>query len=304
MAVRRRCRGRGPGPRGGGTGRSRTRARRPFPPATTTSSPTARCATTSATCGTRRIVRVPRGLGRRAHRPALRRRDAPRGRVGERRRRSPSTRAATRRSRPTSPMYVEPGRGTAITVVVNNELNWQSIPPGFVEETPDGTRQQYFHDFFNYAGLHRSVWLYTTPGRAHQRRHRRHRAGRRDGHVSIRGGDDRRRRLRVRVALRDAEGAEVARADGGSGDAHRRGRAPLAAGRGLPLRACRRARRRTARWSTPTRCRSACAPWRCAAREFLINGEPFYFTGFGKHEDIPVRGQGPRRRRSSCTTSR
>ena len=26
--------------------------------------------------------------------------------------------------------------------------------------------------------------------------------------------------------------------------------------------------------------------------EFLINGEPFYFTGFGRHEDIPVRGKG------------
>jgi beta-glucuronidase len=25
---------------------------------------------------------------------------------------------------------------------------------------------------------------------------------------------------------------------------------------------------------------------------FLINGEPFYFTGFGKHEDTPVRGKG------------
>src|SRR5690606_27941823 len=26
--------------------------------------------------------------------------------------------------------------------------------------------------------------------------------------------------------------------------------------------------------------------------QFLINGEPFYFTGFGKHEDSPVRGKG------------
>jgi beta-glucuronidase len=25
---------------------------------------------------------------------------------------------------------------------------------------------------------------------------------------------------------------------------------------------------------------------------FLINGEPFYFTGFGKHEDVPVLGKG------------
>lgn len=58
---------------------------------------------------------------------------------------------------------VEPGGEHRVTVVVDNTLSWQSIPPGFVEQTPDGPRQRYFHDFFNYAGLHRSVWLHTTP---------------------------------------------------------------------------------------------------------------------------------------------
>ena len=57
-----------------------------------------------------------------------------------------------------------PGEEFRLTVVVNNELTWQSIPPGIVEVLPDGTRRQrQYHDFFNYAGLHRSVWLYTTP---------------------------------------------------------------------------------------------------------------------------------------------
>ena len=37
---------------------------------------------------------------------------------------------------------------------------------------------------------------------------------------------------------------------------------------------------------------SASAPWRCDGTRFLINGEPFYFTGFGKHEDSAVRGKG------------
>jgi beta-glucuronidase len=58
---------------------------------------------------------------------------------------------------------VEAGAENRVTVVVNNVLTWRSIPPGYVEQTPDGPRQRYFHDFFNYAGLHRSVWLYTTP---------------------------------------------------------------------------------------------------------------------------------------------
>ena len=57
---------------------------------------------------------------------------------------------------------VGPGAENRITAAVNNVLTWQSIPPGYVEQTPDGPRQHYFHDFFNYAGLHRPVWLYTT----------------------------------------------------------------------------------------------------------------------------------------------
>ncbi|NUU20249.1 MAG: beta-glucuronidase, partial [Streptomycetaceae bacterium] len=60
--------------------------------------------------------------------------------------------------------HVTPGEAARITIVVNNELTWESIPPGVVAETPTGGRaQNYFHDFFNYAGLHRSVWLHTTP---------------------------------------------------------------------------------------------------------------------------------------------
>jgi beta-glucuronidase len=60
--------------------------------------------------------------------------------------------------------HVRAGEEARVTVVVNNELSWTSIPPGYVQELEDGRRaQQYFHDFFNYAGLHRSVWLHTTP---------------------------------------------------------------------------------------------------------------------------------------------
>jgi beta-glucuronidase len=58
--------------------------------------------------------------------------------------------------------HVRPGEEVRVTVVVDNRLTWHSLPPGIVENG----RQTYFHDFFNYAGLHRSVWLYSTP-RAH-----------------------------------------------------------------------------------------------------------------------------------------
>ncbi len=82
------------------------------------------------------------------------------------------------------------------------------------------------------------------------------------------------------------------------------GRPPLGARRRLPLRPRGRSSSTTrATSSTATTSPSASAPSRCDGTEFLINGEPFYFTGFGKHEDHAVRRQGPRRRATWCTTS-
>ena len=154
----------------------------------------------------------------------------------------------------------------------------------------DGRRKQvYFHDFYNYAGLARSVWLYSVPqtrvtdvtvvtdfdGTA----------GTVDYRVETSAAAE------VRVRLADADGTVVADAAGATGTLAvpgvvlwRPGAAylyeltvdvldggavvdsyPLAVGvRTVEVR----------------------------GHEFLINGEPFYFTGFGKHEDSPVRGKG------------
>src|SRR3954447_574056 len=43
--------------------------------------------------------------------------------------------------------HVRAGEEARVTVVVNTELHWDSIPPGFVQEREDGPRQRYFHDF-------------------------------------------------------------------------------------------------------------------------------------------------------------
>src|SRR4051794_12653900 len=109
---------------------------------------------------------------------------------------------------------VQAGEEVRVTVVVNNELSWSSIPPGYVQEFDDGRRaQRYFHDFFNYAGLHRSVWLHATPrlhvsdvtiGTAIEDT-----AGLVAYEAIVEGGED----PDVRVVVRDAAGAEVTRAD-------------------------------------------------------------------------------------------
>ncbi|XP_015380321.1 PREDICTED: beta-glucuronidase [Diuraphis noxia] len=59
------------------------------------------------------------------------------------------------------------GRLNRITVAVDNVLLETTVPQGSLQNisTNDGpkTIQTYTFDFFNYAGIHRSVFLYTTP---------------------------------------------------------------------------------------------------------------------------------------------
>jgi beta-glucuronidase len=187
---------------------------------------------------------------------------------------------------------VQFGAENLITVAVDNRLTWQTIPPGRIAETPDGPRQSYFHDFFNYAGLHRSVWLYTTPrsyiedvtvvtGLEKA-------TGTVTYDVEVAGGEA----AEIRVVLRDAEGVDVARETGSSGrltvdDVH-----PWRPGEGylyeLAVELWGDADVPIDAYELPVGIRTV----RVDGTRFLINDEPFYFTGFGKHEDSPVRGKG------------
>jgi beta-glucuronidase len=56
------------------------------------------------------------------------------------------------------------GGENVVAIRVNNILDWSTIPPGFLRNLPGTKRQelQYYFDFFNYSGIHRSVYLYTT----------------------------------------------------------------------------------------------------------------------------------------------
>jgi beta-glucuronidase len=185
--------------------------------------------------------------------------------------------------------HVRAGEPARVTVLVNNTLSFQSIPPGVIEDTPAGRRQRYWHDFFNYAGIHRPVWLYQTDpvhltditvvtgldGAT----------GTIDYATESSGAAD------TRVVLRDASGRPVAEASGAKGtltvdNAHRW--APgdgylydlevrLVAGDTVLDSYHQSVGIRTVQVS---------------GNRFLINGDPFYFTGFGKHEDLAVIGKG------------
>lgn len=185
--------------------------------------------------------------------------------------------------------HVRAGEPARVTVVVNNTLSFQSIPPGVVEDTPAGKRQRYWHDFFNYAGIHRTVWLCARPvahitdvtvvtgldGAT----------GTVDYRIEADGG------MPARVLLRDAGGVVVARQDAAAGtlavpDVHRWApgdgylydlEAQLVDGDLVVDSYHQSVGVRTVTVS---------------GNRFLINGEPFHFTGFGKHEDLAVIGKG------------
>jgi len=186
--------------------------------------------------------------------------------------------------------HVTAGQEFRLTVGVNNVLTPDTVPPGVVKELEDGRKQQgYMHDFYNYAGLHRSVWLYCVPAT-------------RVTDVTVvtdvegatglvryaveAAGD-----AEVRVTLRDEAGAVVATGSGATGtltveDVHlwQPGAAylydltvELVDGDTVVDEYPLHVGVRTVE---------------VKGNQFLINGEPFYFTGFGKHEDITVKGKG------------
>jgi beta-glucuronidase len=188
--------------------------------------------------------------------------------------------------------HVRPGEAVRITAVVNNELSWVSLPPGVIQVGADGQKKQrYYHDFFNFAGLHRSVWLHAVP--------RRHIddvtvvTDLADGtgvvtysvSVADQGG------ATVSAVLRDARHDTVAEASGN--DESIRVPAPelWRPGRGylyeLELSLMDDGEV-VDRYAVPVGIRTV----QVEGASFLINGEPFYFRGFGMHEDLDVRGKG------------
>jgi beta-glucuronidase len=183
------------------------------------------------------------------------------------------------------------GQELRVTVVVNNTLSFQSIPPGVIEDTAAGRRQRYFHDFFNYSGIHRNVWLYATP-RAYIDDITVHTgldgsSGTVSYAVVTQGTDGH----QVQVVLRDREGRQVASGSGGAGTLQVADVYPWVPGDGylydLEVTLTRE--------DQPGDSYHQSVGVRTVAvqgTQFLISGEPFYFKGFGKHEDIGVIGKG------------
>ena len=178
-----------------------------------------------------------------------------------------------------------------LTVAVNNIVDETTLPVGFVTEKEipgmgKVIRNQPNFDFFNYAGLHRPVKIYTTPttyvkdvtivteidGLVHYC-------------VDMIGS------TQVKVKVINESGDVVSEANGAKGEIsipNVRLWEPLNAYLYTLRVELEMGRKTVDVYEQPFGVRTV----EIKEGKFLINNKPFYFKGFGKHEDTPIHGRG------------
>ncbi len=188
---------------------------------------------------------------------------------------------------------VEYGRSNRVTVVVNNVLDDTTLPPGEIKtidhpDFPDGYRiQDYQHDFFNYSGIHRPVRLYCTPKTYIDDvaviTDIRGESGIVQYQVDIAGGKG-----AVSVRLLDAGGRKVAEGQGESGKLTVKKARLWQPGKAYLYTLEVSCNDGDDVYRLPVGIRTV----KVKGKKFLINGKEFYFQGFGKHEDMDIKGKG------------
>ncbi|XP_071386007.1 beta-glucuronidase isoform X1 [Centroberyx affinis] len=200
----------------------------------------------------------------------------------------------------------DPAVPCRITIAVNNTLTLETLPPGSIQHMDDTSMYPpgYFvqntqFDFFNYAGIHRPVLLYTTPqayvdditvvtdfsdniGLVNYK-------------VSVLGTPT----ANLKVTLMDKDGRCVASSSGPSGvlkvmDVNlwwpylmHENPGYLYSVEVHMMAADGRAAYEDV-YTLPVGIRTV----KVTSTQFLINNKPFYFHGVNKHEDSDIRGKG------------
>jgi len=186
--------------------------------------------------------------------------------------------------------HVAAGEEFLLTVAVNNVLTNETIPPGRVATRDNGVKQQtYLHDFFNYAGLARSVWLHSAPNTRIE-----------DVTVvtdfegttgSVAYSVDTFGEAEITTELVDESGAVVATAAGAASKLSVPNVKLWQPGKAYLYNLVVRAHvggKLVDEYSLKVGVRTV----KVVGNQFLINNEPFYFTGFGMHEDHIIKGKG------------
>ncbi|TVR12271.1 MAG: beta-glucuronidase [Planctomycetota bacterium] len=192
--------------------------------------------------------------------------------------------------------FVDVAAPFRLAVAVDNRLDWSCLPCGEIKEPkgpqyPDGYRQQVIHfDFFNYAGIHRSVHVQVLPP-VHVV------AAQVDAQVDEQG----RGQLAwvaslsdqagLRVECCDAEGRIVASGSGIQGSCTLDEVHLWQPGAGYCYTLWLIAEDADGNELDRYPVRTGFRRIEVSKEQFLINGTPFYFRGFGKHEDSTLSGR-------------
>ena len=177
-----------------------------------------------------------------------------------------------------------------VVVKVNNELNCTNLPCGETITLPNGKKMSkpYF-DFFNYAGLQRSVYLLALPGESIVDFDLDYAIHGKNAEVSyqIRTNGEH----AVQLALFDAKGHCVAQKDGKEGVLYVEN-ARLWQGRNVYLYRLRIRIMDGEELIDEYEQEIGIRTVKVEGTDILINGEPVYLKGFGKHEDSDIVGRG------------
>ena len=177
-----------------------------------------------------------------------------------------------------------------VVVKVNNELNCTNIPCGETITLPNGKKMSkpYF-DFFNYAGLQRSVYLLALPGESIVDFDLDYAIHGKNAEVSyqIRTNGEH----AVQLALFDAKGHCVAQKDGKEGVLYVEN-ARLWQVRNAYLYRLRIRIMDGEELIDEYEQEIGIRTVKVEGTDILINGEPVYLKGFGKHEDSDIVGRG------------
>lgn len=186
---------------------------------------------------------------------------------------------------------LRPGEKNHLCVKVNNELNEESLPCGIVKEGMGGRKlaKPYF-DFFNYSGIQRSVKLLFLPKEAIEDYEVRFALEGEDARVFykvVTNGEN-----EVRVRLRDAGGNVCAESQGKEGELFVK-KARLWKVLDAYLYTLEMEIVRDGLVLDSYEDRIGIRTVAVEGTRILINGEPVYLRGFGKHEDFDVLGRVP-----------
>ncbi len=186
--------------------------------------------------------------------------------------------------------HIEYDKPNRITICVNNELTFETIPPGKIEYAEGKRIQKYYHDFFNYSGLHRPVKIYTTPNTFIEDITVNTDVEKETGivlyEIKTSGSSP------IIVSLIDEEGKKAGESDGEKGTI-KVGNAKLWQPGNAYLYTLKvQVQNDTGDLLDCYRLPIGIRTVEIKGDQFLINGTPFYFKGFGKHEDMDIKGKG------------